>query len=53
MEITKPQILVYNTHIEIFPYIKDGLIRTGKTIPQEFIQPDGTITKQVQGFLPA
>ena len=22
MEITKPQILVYNTHIEIFPYIK-------------------------------
>ena len=38
------------TYKEIFPYIKDGLIRTGKTIPQEFIQPDGTITKQVQGL---
>ena len=38
------------TYKEIFPLIKEGKIRTGKTIPQEFKLPDGTMTKKVQGL---
>ena len=33
------------TYKEIFPYIKDGKLRSGKNKPKEFVQPDGTIKK--------
>lgn len=38
------------TYKEIFPYIKEGKLRTGRCIPQEFKLPDDTISKQVAGL---
>lgn len=33
------------TYKEIFPYIKEGKLRSGKNKPKQFIQPDGTLKK--------
>lgn len=54
MDYNKKFLVIGNknafTYKEIFPYIKEGKLRTGKTIPQKFRLPDGTLSKQVAGL---
>ena len=38
------------TYKEFFPLLKSGEVRIGETVPGEFISPDGSITKKVNGL---
>lgn len=38
------------TYKEFFPLLKSGDVRIGETVPGEFISPDGSITKKVNGL---
>lgn len=54
MEYNKQFLVIGNknavTYKEIFPLLKDNKIWLGCSIPQEFILPDGTVTKKVAGL---
>lgn len=49
MKYNKKFLVVGNIHAvgysNIFPYIKEGVIQTGFTVPKAFIEPDGSIRK--------
>lgn len=38
------------TYKEFFPLLKSGEIHIGETVPGEFISPDGSVTKKVNGL---
>lgn len=49
MDYDKKFLVIANdnsiTYKEIFPYIKEGKLRSGKNKPKQFVQPDGTLKK--------
>lgn len=38
------------TYKEFFPLLKSGEVHIGETVPGEFISPDGSVTKKVNGL---